>query len=190
MTRMVIVLSQNYADWECALLSAVVRSYFNVSVQTASPDGKQVISSGGFRVTPDLSLADIDPAQIDCLVLNGGTAWESDTPPDVSELVKRMAALKKPIAAICAATQALAGAGLLDDIAHTGNSADELNGVAGYRGQDHFVAQPASVTGGTIVTAPGTAPVSFMKSVCAVLGFGGAEMDYYIGFHGAEHALL
>jgi putative intracellular protease/amidase len=189
MAKMVVILTHGYADWECALLVAATRTFYGVDVVTASPDGNKVISAGGFRVTPDMSVADIDARAIDILVLNGGTAWEGDAAPDVAALLHDMRALGKPVAAICAAVRAFAGAGLLDGVAHTGNSADELGTVARYQGHQRFVAQPSAVSDNGIVTAPGTAPVSFMTAVCAAIGIGGPEFDYYIGLYGAEHRL-
>lgn len=188
MQRIVIVLTNEYADWESALLAASLRTYYGVNVLTASPDGAPVTSAGGFRVAPDMALADIDPETIDALVLNGGTGWDGEMVPGLLALVKKTHEQGKLVAAICGAVKALAASGLLDKIAHTGNSAEELAGVADYTGGAHFVAQPAALAGNSIVTAPGTAPVGFMRAVLIELGFGGPELDYYIGMFGAEHA--
>ncbi len=188
MAKIVIVLTENYADWESALLAAVARTYYAAEIMIASPDGQPVTSAGGFRVTPDMAIADIDTDAVDLLVLNGGTAWEKATPDHLIDKVRVLRAGNKPVAAICGAVGALADAGLLDDLAHTGNSLEELSGCAGYHGAAHFVARPAAVTGNGIITAPGTAPVSFMKAVCELMGFGGPELDYYVGMHAAQHA--
>ena len=94
----------------------------------------------------------------------------------------------KPVAAICGAVRALAETGLLDAIPHTGNSAEELAGISGYGGHARYVTQPAALASNGIITAPGTAPVSFMRAVCEALGFGGPQLDYYVGLLGAEHA--
>ncbi len=188
MSRIVIVLTENYADWESALLAAVARTYYGAEIVTATPGGMPVTSSGGFRVTPDIAIADIDTSATDLLVLNGGTAWEQATPAYLIDKVAALRAGAKPVAAICGAVGALADAGFLDAVAHTGNSLEEVSARAGYKGAAHFVARPVAVTGDGIVTAPGTAPVSFMKAVCELMGFGGPELDYYVGMHAAQHA--
>lgn len=187
MPKIVIVLSEGYADWESALLAAVVRGFYGAEVLTASPDGAVVTSMGGYRVTPDLALSAIDPETTDMLVFNGGTAWSSDAPPDIAALAKNMVGLGKPVAAICAAVDALAATGLLDDRAHTGNSKEVLAGIAGYHGAGHFLDQPHAVTDKGVITAPGIAPVSFMTAVCAALGIGGEQFDFYVGRYAAEH---
>lgn len=189
MTRIVIVLTENYADWESALLAAVARTYYGAEILTASPDGQKVTSAGGFRVTPDMAIADIDADRTDLLVLNGGTAWEKATPDHLIDKVRMMRERNKPVAAICGAVGALADAGLLDDIAHTGNSLEEVSGRAGYHGAAHYVARPSAMTADGMTTAPGTAPVSFMKAVCDAMGFGGPQLDYYVGLHAAQHAV-
>ena len=187
MSRIVIVLTENYADWESALLSAALRTYYSAEVLTASAGGQPVTSAGGFRVTPDLALESLDPQAFDLLVLNGGSAWETEQAPDIGQLLKDVRAAGKPVAAICAATRALAAAGLLDAVPHTSNGADFLDGVAGYDGKAHYRDQPDAVSADGIITAPGTAPVSFMKKVCETLGFGGPELDFYTGLYAAEH---
>ena len=40
---------------------------------------------------------------------------------------------------------------------------------------------------GKVVTAPGTAPVSFMAGVMQALGLRDDNLDFYVGLHGAEH---
>jgi putative intracellular protease/amidase len=188
MTAIAVVLTEDYADWESALVAATLRSYYGVAVLTASPDGNPVTSAGGFRVAPDMALADIVAKDIDMLIVNGGTAWASGSVPGLADLMRDMHREGKPVAAICDAVRALGEAGLLDDTPHTGNSAEELADVSGYHGGAHFVAQPAALSRDGIITAPGTAPVSFMRAILIELGFGGPELDYYIGMFGAEHA--
>ncbi|MFN4210122.1 MAG: glutamine amidotransferase, partial [Devosia sp.] len=80
----------------------------------------------------------------------------------------------------------LARAGLLDTVRHTSNSPDNL-GPTGYAGKAHYQDQPSAVVDGRIVTAPGTAPVSFMGAVLETLGLRNGDLDFYLGLYGAEH---
>ena len=84
-------------------------------------------------------------------------------------------------------TRALAAAVLLDRTQHTSNSADYLADIPGYDGRDFYRGTPAALRAGNIITAPGTAPVSFMKCVMEAFGRGGANLDFYAGLFGAEH---
>lgn len=186
MTKIVTILTQGYADWETALLNAVARSFYGVETRFATPGGMPVTSSGGLKVTPDLAVEDIDMASIDALVVNGGAAWSQPDAPDIGTVLIAARDAGKTVAGICDATLALAKAGLLDEIAHTSNSAENLP-PTGYHGASHYQDQPAAVVAGKIVTAPGTAPVSFMAGVMETLGLKDGNLDYYLGLHAAEH---
>ena len=186
MTRMLAILTDDYADWEFGLVAAAARGYSGIEVVTASPDGQPVISMGGLRVQPDLAINDIDLAAVDALVVIGGTAWEGDGALDISELLHAAHSNGRLIAAICGGTRALAASGLLDAIPHTSNDAAYLADVRGYFGAAHYVASPAAFRCGRIITAPGTAPVSFMRGIITALGKGGEALDYYAEMFGAE----
>ncbi|SEQ30025.1 Putative intracellular protease/amidase [Devosia sp. YR412] len=186
MTTIITVLTEGYADWETALLNAVARSFYGVETRFATPGGAHVTSSGGLKVTPDLAVEDIDVSAIDALVVNGGSAWSQDDAPDIATVLVAARDAGKVVAGICDATLALAKAGLLDDIEHTSNSAENLP-PTGYQGADHYQDQPSAVVAGKIVTAPGTAPVSFMAGVMQSLGLRDGNLDYYLGLHAAEH---
>jgi putative intracellular protease/amidase len=186
MTTIVTVLTDGYADWETALLNAAARSYYGVDTRYATPGGRPVTSSGGLRVTPDLAVEDIDPGSIDAVVVNGGSIWQSPETPDIGATLRAVRDAGKTVAGICDGTVALARAGILDDVPHTSNSTDNLP-PTGYRGAAHYRDQPDAVVSGKIVTAPGTAPVSFMGGVMETLGLRNDDLDYYIKLYGAEH---
>jgi putative intracellular protease/amidase len=186
MTTIVTILTQGYADWETALLNAAARSYFNIDTRFATPGGEPVTSSGGLKVTPDMAVEDIDVSAIEALVVNGGTAWSQPDAPDIGRVLVAARDAGKTVAGICDATLALAGAGLLDDVAHTSNSTDNLT-PTGYKGAAHYRDQPDAVVSGRIVTAPGTAPVSFMGGVLETLGLRDENLEFYLGLYAAEH---
>ena len=186
MTTIVTILTENYADWETALLNAAARSYFNIDTRFATPGGKPLTSSGGLKVTPDLAVEDIDVRAIDALVVNGGAAWSQPDAPDIGKVLVAARDAGKTVAGICDGTLALASAGLLDDVDHTSNSADNLP-KTGYKGEAHYKDQPDAVVAGRIVTAPGTAPVSFMGGVLETLGLRDDNLNYYLAMYAAEH---
>ena len=187
MTTILALLTPNYADWEFGLLAAAARGYCEVDVLTASPDGEPVLSMGGLKAQPDMAFNDIDLGKLRALLVIGGTIWESDEAPDTSELLRAANWDQRLIGAICGGTRALASAGLLDRVQHTSNSADYLADVSGYHGRDFYRDIPTALRAGNIITAPGTAPVSFMKTVLEALGRGSSNLDYYAGMFGAEH---
>lgn len=185
MTTLVTILTDGFADWETALLNAAARSFYKLDTSYASPGGKPVVSAGGMRVTPDLAIEAIDVGALDALIICGGTAWQSPGAPDLAALVQAASQKGRIVAGICDGTVALARTGLLDGIAHTSNGAGYLDGT-GYKGKAHYRDVPAAVTDGTIITAPGTAPVSFMSAIMTALGKGDDNLAYYVGLHAAQ----
>ncbi|HEU4883376.1 MAG TPA: DJ-1/PfpI family protein, partial [Longimicrobium sp.] len=112
---------------------------------------------------PDLSLEEVDPAESAMLIIPGGAVWDGDGIPEVMEKARAFLAAGVPVAGICGATVGLARAGLLDDVDHTGNAAEHLQ-ATGYGGAAHYRDEPA-VTGGNVITAPGTAPLEFAREI-------------------------
>lgn len=186
MTTIVTILTPGFADWETALLNATAHSYYGITTRFASPGGQPVISSGGMTVNPDLAIDAIDPAALDALVVCGGTAWAKPGAPDLSDLLQRTHAAGKTVAGICDATRVLALSGLLDAVDHTSNSAENLTGTA-YAGAAHYQDVPHAVVAQRIVTAPGTAPVSFMAGVLQTLGHADDDLKFYMKMHADEH---
>jgi hypothetical protein len=56
MTRIVTILTDNFSDWETALINSTCRGYYGFDTLFASPNGAPVISSGGMHVTPNMAL--------------------------------------------------------------------------------------------------------------------------------------
>jgi putative intracellular protease/amidase len=185
MTTIVTILTDGFADWETTLLNAVAHVFYELDTRYATPDGKPVTSSGGMRVMGDMAIADIDLDAVDAVVFCGGTAWQSPGAPDITRLARAAAKKGKVVAGICDGTVALAKTGLLDDIAHTSNGAGYLDATE-YKGKSAYRDVPHAVTDGRIVTAPGTAPVSFMEAVMKALGKGDDNLAYYVGLHAAQ----
>lgn len=186
MTTIITILTPGFADWETALLNAVAHSFYKAHTKFATPGGAPVTSAGGMSVTPDMAIEEIDPEALDVLVLCGGSAWSQPDAPDVSVLVNAVHAAGKPVASICDATLALAKSGLLDSVKHTSNDPENLP-KTGYRGAALYQARPTAVLDGNMITAPGTAPVSFMAAIMQALGLRDDNLNYYLGLHAAEH---
>ena len=186
MTTIVTILTNGFADWETALLNAGARQYFGIDTRFASLGGEPVVSAAGLRVHPNMALEEINPDQIDALLVNGGTAWNGPDAPDITRLLQATLDAGKIIGGICDGTLPLARAGLLDNVAHTSNGPQNLAPTA-YKGAALYRDQPAAVRDGKIVTAPGTAPVSFMGAVLEALGLRNGDLDYYLGLYAAEH---
>jgi putative intracellular protease/amidase len=119
-------------------------------------------------------------------VVCGGSAWRQPEPPDIGPAARAARDAGRIVAGICDGTFALARAGLLDAVPHTGNGPEALD-ASGYGGKAHYRDVPGAVRAGGIVTAPGTAPVRFAEAVLEALGLGDDRLRYYVGLHARQY---
>jgi len=187
MTTLITILTEGYADWEIGLVAGVARGFYGLKVRHAAPGGRQLTSGGGLRVTPDLAIEAIDLDTTVALIVCGGPIWQTDRAPDISALLVAAHEQDLLVAGICDGTMALARAGLLDHAEHTSNSLETLLDT-GYAGQTGYWDVPHAVAADHIVTAPGTAPVSFMAQILEGLGLADGNLDRYLDLLAAEHA--
>ena len=171
-TTVVFYATDTMADWEYGYLLAGLamaneQAPGSFRVLVASENGDPVTSMGGMRVTPETSLASVDPAEIGALVLPGATTWFSGH-ETVLALADQTLAAGGVVAAICGATYGLARTGLLDDRDHTSNAADFLAEAPGYGGADRY-REARAVHDRGLITAPATAPVDFARAVFEAL---------------------
>ena len=160
-----VLLLDGYADWEPASAMAELRRTFGYSVLTMGLNSEAIISMGGLKVTPDLSLSRFSPEMAAILVLPGGDAWVTREFSHVSKTVLATVGQGRPVAAICAGTLALAHAGLLDDRLHTSNGRGFVaKYVRKYHGEHFYRAVPA-ITDRLVITANGLAPFAFAAEI-------------------------
>jgi putative intracellular protease/amidase len=161
-----VLVFDGFADWEPAYALAELRRWGKRAVVVIGFTASPVTSMGGLRVAPDRRLADVDPADVELLILPGGDLWEGDYPrAALEELLRALLSAAVPIAAICGGTLAVARAGLLNDRRHTSNMpgylrahAPEYSGTAGY---DAALA----VNDRGVITASGLGPVDFARAI-------------------------
>ena len=170
------------ADWEASFAIAGInnprfqQNPGRYRVLTVGLTREPITTMGGLRILPDLSLSEIEPDQAAMLILPGGDAWESGSNGAAIDLARVFFIEGVPIAAICAATLALARAGMLDDFHHTSNSRDYL-AATGYRGIKFYCDVPA-ITDENVITASGIAPLEFAREIFNALDlYSGPALD-------------
>jgi putative intracellular protease/amidase len=160
-----IFLFDGFSDWEIAYLTPEIKKSDNAELKYFSIDGSEITSMGGLKITPDLSLEQLDIADISVLVLPGGTAWEENTIEGIDKLVETLHSSNKTIAAICGATFYLARNGYLDNVKHTSNDLGYLKYVVPeYKGEGNYQSDLA-VTDKNMITACGIAPMEFAREI-------------------------
>jgi putative intracellular protease/amidase len=161
------------ADWQASFATAGINNPRfqkypgHYRVITVAADRRPITTMGGLRIVPDTTLLDVDPGDSAMLILPGGDLWETGGNSDAINLARAFFIASVPIAAICAATQALACAGMLDDFHHTSNSREYLSST-GYRGAKFYCDVPA-ITDESMITASGTAPLEFSREIFRAL---------------------
>lgn len=190
MKRCIALFNHGWADWEAGFVLAALREYFGFTVRIATPGGVEATSIGGVRAAADLAFDAVDPADEDLLLVIGSDRWIAAEDPVITALLRRAAAAGLPIGAICAGTLAAARAGLLENRPHTSNALKFLRDKAlAYGGAAHYQDTPRAVTGGNLVTAPGSAPASFSVAILRLVApEREADIVRYAAMLSAEHA--
>ena len=171
-----VLVFDGFADWEPAYALAELRRWGKRAVRVVGFTSAPVVSMGGLRVSPDMTLDAVGVDDVELFLMPGGDMWENSTYPRAAleTLIERLVETERPVAAICAATLALGRARVLDERRHTSNMRSYLpTHVPEYAGASHYV-EVAAVRDKHVITASGLAPVDFAREVFAELKIFGA----------------
>jgi len=140
-------------------------------IVTVGEKNAPVRTKAGLRLTPDTTVAEVEPESSAMLILPGADIWLAGKNAAFAALAERFLDAGVPVAAICGATVGLAARGLLNHRAHTSN-APEVLAVAGdaYDGHKNYQHELVAMDG-DLITANGIAPVEFAKAIFDRLGF-------------------
>ena len=177
MMTVYVYVMDTLADWEIGYVTAELCSkrFFRadapeVCVKTVGRTLEPIRTMGGLTILPDCTVDDIAVDAQSVLLLPGGNTWDRSEQGAIISKVAELLSAGATVCAICGATAALAGAGLLDDRPHTSNGEGFLDMMCpGYRGQRHYVAAP-SVADGNLITASGTGALLWAKQIIERLG--------------------
>lgn len=165
-----LYLLDTMADWEIAYLTAELNSgrYLidgKTAVGKVSADQQMVKTMGGMQLFADRKLSEVAFVPGDFLILPGADTWAESRHKPVIERVEELLAGGVVVAAICGATVALAGHGVLNTRRHTSNDKGFLeNFCPAYQGSHNYVDAPV-VCEGNLITASGLAALDFSYQV-------------------------
>lgn len=188
MPTIAVLLTQGFADWEYALIGGTGGPFYGVTISYVTPTPGAVTSQGGLEAHIPQGLDSLELLAPDAIAVIGGAIWETPDAPDIASALRAHHDRGATIAGICGGTLALARAGLLDHLPHTSNDATFLSTHGGpYTGAAHYKNSAGSVAADRIITAPGTAPVSFAAALFRAVGVDGAQVDHLQNMLAAEH---
>jgi len=166
-----LLVVPGFADWEPAHAVAELRRHGHYRVEVVGLTSDPVKSMGGVTVLPTTTIAAVDPDEVAVFILPGGDRWEhGGVEPALAQLLQMLDQRQVPIAAICAATTAVARIGLLRGRRHTSNGLAYLRQqVPGYAEEAAYVDAPAVRDRG-LITATGLGDVEFAREIMAELG--------------------
>jgi putative intracellular protease/amidase len=165
-----LLVVPGYADWEPAHAVAELRRHGHYRVEVVGLTADPVSSMGGVTVVPTKTLSAVNPADVAVFILPGGERWERQAvEPELAAFLHELDRNGVPIAAICAATTALARTGLLRGRRHTSNGLSYLRQqVPEYTEAGTYVDAPAVRDRG-LITATGLGDVEFAREIMAEL---------------------
>ncbi len=162
------------ADWETGHATAHINRDLwqqhpgTYRVVTVGRTFDPITTLGGNRIVPDLTLADLDPADSAMLILAGSDDWITGELDDFGRKAAEFLQVGTPVAAICGATAGMARQGLFNDRPHTSAVVEFLQAQEAYKGAEHYVDADA-VTGGDLISAGPSEPVAFAREIFAKL---------------------
>lgn len=171
-----IVLLDQYADWEVGFLAPLLQTgsedenqpYWQTKI--VSINNELIKSMGGLTVLPDMSVDDA-PDRFDALILIGGMSWRKPEARRVIPLIRKAKEQDAILAAICDAANFIAWHGFLNDVKHTGNAGGDMQSYenTAYTNGAAFQKQERAVTDKRVITADGASPIPFTEHVLRAL---------------------
>ena len=172
MVSVYVYVMDTMADWEVTYAMAELNSrrFFKkdakpLAVKTVSYSKDAVHSMGGLTILPDCTMDEVAATRENMLILPGSNQWNAPEHGAVLEKTKEFLQNGGAVAAICGATVALAGTGILDERPHTSNGAGFLGTFCPiYKGEKFYVDVPA-VRDRNLITASATGGLLMAKYI-------------------------
>ena len=172
------------ADWETPLTLCAIRESARFDVVSMGFSTTPVTTMGGLKLTPDISVEKVNPADAGIVILPGGDRWEHQTDPDLEALLRRLNAADVPLAAICGATLGIARAGLTRNRRHTSNGKRYIKTMIPDYSDEAFYVDSLAVTDRNVITASGLGAVEFGREVITLLNlFDAAETQEWFDMY-------
>jgi transcriptional regulator GlxA family with amidase domain len=178
-----------FADWHAAQALCEIRRPGEWRMQTVGFSMQPVLSMGGLRVVPELTLNELALDRAALLIIPGGYLWERGQGGDAVQAAQRVHAAGAPVGAVDSGVLVLARAGLLDACRHTGSWPGHIGThVPTYSGVEQYDPTVLAVSDGGVITASQLGSVEFAREVIRTLDlYSPADREHW--FRLFKHAL-
>ncbi|MFW9908828.1 MAG: DJ-1/PfpI family protein [Candidatus Thorarchaeota archaeon] len=167
-----MLLYNGFVEFEVTVSLMALRRHS--TLHTFSIDEKMVKSYCGLSVEADMILEEVNPADIDLLLIPGGEPKSYKNRDDVQNLIQIIHSRGTPIAAICGGPEFLAQAGVIKNRRITHSHEPEYGSRVFH---ESTITNEDVVVDGNIITARGQAYVEFAVEIGKQLGIFENEDD-------------
>ncbi|MFX0023993.1 MAG: DJ-1/PfpI family protein [Candidatus Hermodarchaeota archaeon] len=166
MKKILCFIYDGFADFETVLTCSVINEAEDYKIIYIAYDNELIYSSGGLKIIPDMKVSEVsDLKDIEGLIIPGGGTRIFK--PELKDLVKRLNAKKKLLAAICAGPEFLAKSGVLNGKKYT--TTKEPQSYEEENEEDPFpretYVETRAIRDGNIITAKGYAFSDFALKI-------------------------
>ncbi|NHJ12738.1 MAG: hypothetical protein EAX95_03640 [Candidatus Thorarchaeota archaeon] len=160
-----VLLYDEFVQFEIVLALLLLRD--KSEIHTFSIDDKVVPAFEKLHVMADMMLDDVNPSEIDLLLIPGGEPGKYRSRQDVNDLIREISNSNKEIAAICGGPEFLSNAGIIRGRRITHGHSDEYARVVF---KDSVLVDKDVVVDGKIITARGQAFAEFAVEIGRQVG--------------------
>ena len=187
MKQVGLLLFPGFSEFEITVALSLVPSATH-EVVTLALDEKTVKSEAGLLCQPHRKLSDVEPADLEVLIIPVGDMGHLRDAEPLFEFVRELHKQEKLLAAICSGPYVLAQAGVLENRPYTVTCNKEARNFLGGFDEATFRYEKV-VSAGNIITAQGHAFVAFGLTVAKYLN-PELSADVYSFYEGRANTLM
>lgn len=181
-----LLLFPGFSEFEVAVATSLLRDPHELV--TLALTEESVTSEAGPTFLPHRTLEDVDPAELDALLIPGGDMVHLEDAEPLFSLVRALSERGALLAAICSGPYVLARAGVLTGRPYTVTFTREQRDFLGCFDETGFRYEPV-IQDGNVITAQGHAFVAFGLAVARHL-YGDLSEDTHAFYEGRRNAFM
>ncbi|GMQ64659.1 DJ-1/PfpI family protein [Vallitalea maricola] len=166
-----VIIYEGFAHFEVILASYFLKTQGDLV--TVGINSNSIVSCEGYRIIPDITLGEVDVAEVDVLIIPGGDLEEISQDSLLHDVITRVNKQGKVIGAICSGVYHLAKAGVLNGKGYT--TTLDINKLSEFNAA--YFKDENCVLDGNVITAKANGYVDFGIKLGEVMGIYEDEDD-------------